>query len=837
VKPPHVDDEETQQLEKVVDDREPPPEVEEAVEADEAQEAQEPQPPESGDREEEEERPEAEPARRGLRARHWVLLATGLSSLLILLGPTLRITDDPAGLWLIIGAPIGIYYGTARRVVSTPDGAALLSLGFAILHDILVLLGLDLLLPLAGDKRPLELMPITLAFTLAAILVGAFAPEGEPLDLAPGWWRGRGYGPVLGLGAAILLLSVAGPIRLNNGFGSGVSITAMVVIVASLLLLLFKPGYAKGAAQLGIYFAATGILLLTSLRGWLITGHDIQTEYAYFSDVLNSGRWQPGQSQNAYYACLSVTMLPVAFTHLTAVSDINVFKVLEPLLFATTPVLLFRSVRNVAPHSVAMLSAIFFIIFPTFSTDMTYMSRQEIAFILVGCSMLLVTEQRTGLTSRRIAFGALMIGIVLAHYSTAYVVIIVCAIAVAGDLAMRAWQRIRGRGKEAGESGKRRRRASRSVVADHGATAFVSWWLFGLTVVAAYAWAGPITDTGNQVQATVSAALAQLHGNATSGYFAPQETGAQLLSGYKKAAVATTAPDRAKGVYWPLSLVDQYSTPTVDTQYQPLTGVGRRIQALGIDVTTGNVLARSLDDRIYEGLIVVGLLGAWFARRRQFVPTMDQVLLALGGLGMLVVLTVIPQLSVDYGILRAFEEAMFFLAPFMAAGLIGICALLRQAFKPAVGVSLAVVASTMTGVVPQLTGGYLGILSMADEGQYYDIHYPTPAELAGAEWLESLVGTTKSRTGRTPVVQTDYFTSDMMQTVFTGPSIPDILPQWLRPSSYVFVGSTMIRTGQVSNRINGTTVTYTYPKQLLDTEYNKIYASSGAEVYGPEMNN
>jgi uncharacterized membrane protein len=775
----------------------------------------------------------------GLRARHLVLLATALSSLLILLGPELRITDDPAGLWLIVGAPACVYYGTARRVVSTPDGAALLALGFAILHDILVLLAIDLLLPLAGDDRPLELLPITIALTVAAILAGAVAPASEAGDLKPGWWRGRGYGPVLGLGTVILLLSVAGPIRLNNGFGSGVSMAAMVAIVATLLLLLFKPGYAKGAVELGIYLAAAGILLLTSLRGWLITGHDIQTEFAFFTDVLDSGRWQPGHSQNAYYACLSVTMLPVAFAHLTAISDVNVFKVVEPLLFATTPVLLFRSVRNVAPHSVAMLSAVFFIVFPTFSTDMTYMSRQEVAFILVGCAMLLVTEQRAELAGRRIAFGALMVGIVLAHYSTAYVVIIVCAIAVAGDLAIQAWQRVRGSGPavEAKEPGRRQRRRISRVRGGRGAEAFVPWWLLGFMVAAAYVWAGPVTGTGNQVQATVSAAISQLHGNATSGYFAPKQTDAQLLAGYTKAAVATTAKDRAKGVYWPLSLVDQYDTPTVGTQYQPLTGVGRRLEALGIPVTSGNVLVRSIDDRFYEGLAVIGLFGVWLARRRQFVPTKDQVLLALGGGGMLVLLTVIPQLSVDYGILRAFQEGMFFFAPFMAAGLIGLCALLRRALKPAVGVSLALVAATMTGFVPQLTGGYLGILSMSNEGQYYDIHYPTSTETAGAQWLKTLVATTKRRTGVTPVVETDYFTRDTLQTIFTGPTIPDILPQWLRPGAYVFVGSTMIRNGQVSNRINGSTVTYTYPKQLLDTEYNKLYASSGAEVYGPEMNN
>lgn len=832
---PRVDDEETQEMERQGDDWVPPPDVEEAEAAAERGEPDEP--------EESEESPE-QPPRRGFRARHAVLLATALACVAILIGPAQRAIDDPAGLWLIIGAPACVYYGTARRVVSTPDGAALLSLGFAILHDMLVLLGIDLLLPLAGNTRPLELLPITLALTAAVILVGAVAPEGESLreseresrGLAPGWWRGRGYGPVLGLGAVILLLSVAGPIRLNNGFGSGVSMTAMAVIVATLLLLLFKRRYADGAVELGIYFAAAGILLLTSLRGWLVTGHDIQTEFAFFSDVLSSGRWQPGQSQNAYYACLSVTMLPVAFTHLTAISSVNVFKVVEPLLFATTPVLLFRSVRNVAAHSVAVLSAVFFIIFPTFSTDMPYMSRQEIAFILVGCATLLVTERRRGLTGRRIAFCALIAGVVLAHYSTAYVAVIVCGLAVAGDLALRAWQKIRGRPKEASGSSRRRRRISR-VRGDLGTATFLSWWLVLFAVAAAYAWAGPITRTGNQVQTTVSAAIAQLHGNATSGYFAPKQSDQQLLAGYKQSADSDTAQDRARSVYWPLSLVDQFSTPTVGTQYQPLTGIGRRIQTLGVDVTSGNVLARSADDRAYEGLIVVGLFGAWFVRRRRFVPTRDQVLLALGAGGMLVILSVVPQFSVDYGILRAFEEGMFFYAPFMATGLVGICALLRRACKPALGVSVALVASTMTGVVPQLTGGYLGILSMADEGQYYDIHYPTSGELVGAQWLEALAVADKEKTGVMPIVQADAFTSDTMQTVFIGPTIPDILPQWLRPGSYVFVGSTMIRSDQVSNRINGTIVTYTYPTQLLDTQYNKIYASSGAEVYGPEMNN
>jgi len=767
--------------------------------------------------------------------RRLILLSVALCCALILLAPTGRLVDDPAGLWLMFGAPVCIYFGTARRVVSTVDGAALLALGFALLHDILVLLLLDELLPMLGRDRPLELMPITLALSFAAIAVGALAPESEPLGLSLGWWRGRGYGPVALIGLVVVLTAVAGAIRLNNGFGSGVSMAAAALIVLSLLFLLFRRRYSSGAIELGIYCAAAAILLLTSMRGWLITGHDIQTEYAYFTDVFDSGRWRAGSTSNAYYACLSVTMLPVALAHLTAISDVNIFKIVEPLLFATTPVLLYRSVRNVATHMIAVLSAIFFIIFPTFSTDMTYMTRQEIAFVLTGCAVLLVTERRRGLRARRIAFAALMVGVVLSHYSTAYIVIMVCTFAVLADLVLRLWSWLRERNRRSRGSGTRVRRASR--LEDDAGRGFVPWWLVIVAAAMAFLWAGPVTHTAGQVQATVSSALSQLEGGSTSGFFAPQQTDAQLLAGYKQTVVKATAADRAKSVYWPLQVVNAYQTPLIGTQYQPLTAAGRSLQSDGMNVTSANVLVRSLDDRSYELLIVLGLIGVWFAGRRLFAATRDQALLALGAGGMLVVLTIVPQLSVDYGILRAFEEGMFFTAPFLAAGLVWVCGLFRRFAQPAAAVGVALIAATMTGVVPQLTGGYLGILSMANEGLYYDIHYPTGAELTGAQWLDSYTAAQKAATGTEPVVEVDYFTYDTMQTVFTGPTLADILPQWLRPGAYVFVGATMIRTGQVSNRLNGQTITYTYPVRLLDTQYNKIYASVGAEVYGPEMNN
>jgi uncharacterized membrane protein len=763
-----------------------------------------------------------------------------LACAILLLAPAQRVVDDVAGLWLLLGAPCCAYFGTSRRIVPTADGAALLSVGLALLHDIVIMLGIDLILPLCGDQHPLETRPIAVAVTLGTLLVGAIAPEAEPFRRGLFARHRRGLVPVAAAGVLIILLSLAGAIRLNNGYGSGVSMAAMGVVIAFLLLLLFQSGYSLAAVELGIYVAAAGVLLLTSMRGWLLTGHDIQTEFAYYSDVLGSGRWQPGKYNNAFYACLSVTLLPVAFSHLTAISGLYVFKVVVPLLFAVTPVLLFRCVRNVAPHSIAVLSAIFFVVFPNFSTDMTYMCRQEIAFILVGCAMLVVTGSRARLLTKRLVFLVLMAGVVLSHYSTAYVIIIVCAVAAIADLLSQAWRWLRGRRRHTGDEGpaspgRAARRVSR--LTEPEAKSVAPWWIVVLMGVLAFAWAGPVTHTDAQVQTTISAAFSQLEGNASSGYFAATPSDEQLLAQFEKGALTETAKDRAKGVYWPLSSISGYKTPVVSTQYQPLTGIGRWLQKAGIDVSGSNVLVRSVDDRFYELLILAGLFGVWFAGRKLFRPRRDQVLLSFGAIGMLVVLTVVPQLSVDYGILRAFQEGLFFFAPFMAAGLIWLSGLARRWARPALGVVLAGVATSLTGILPQLTGGYYGIIPMANEGQYYDLHYPVVDEQVGAQWLVARAQTDKVLNGYASIMQTDFYTDDTMQTTLTGPLLPDIAPQWLRPGSYIFVGPTLIRTGDVTNRLDGQAVTYRYPAGLLDSLYNEIYANAGSEVYAPEMNN
>lgn len=773
---------------------------------------------------------------RFLGARRFVLIGTVLACLVEFFAPSGRWLADGAGLWLVLGAPVAIWYGTAARVVSSREAAALVALGFALIGDMVQLLLLNTLLPMAGDLHPLSRVPITATLTGCVIVLGAALPEADGERFAAPWRISRReLSWVGGAGALCLLLSVAGPVRINNGFSSAVSIVAMTGVTALLVALLARAKLSLGAVELGIYCAALSLLLLTSLRGWAITGHDIQSEYDYFELTLGGERWDVHTYSNAYNACLSITILPVALRKLTDLSAIYIFKALLPVLFAATPVMVFRAVRNVAPHSVSVLSAIFFIMFPTFYSDMPYMGRQEVAFVLVGCATLVLTERGWRLRDRRIAFVVLTAGTVLAHYSTSYIVVLVLGGAVGVDLVWRLGSAVRGRARRSGTRGARARRVSGLA----GERSFIAWWMVPLIAVLAYLWAGPATGTGGQFKTTLTNAVSQLEGKSTaqsgssasySLFGGPTQSDAQRMKDYRAQTITQTAATRATGNYLPLPVANRYATPAVSPAVLPLTSVGHFLQSLGIGVRGVNSLLRSGIAALMQVLILVGLLAVWLRRRRSFEPLRDQVVLTAGALGMLAVLTVVPQLSIDYSVLRGFQQGLFFFSPFMAAGLLWLVSWARSRAGVALCAAVAALLIDLSGVVPRVTGGYSAQLSLSDSGQYYDLYDPAPAEQTAARWLEAHLEQT-SPDPRKALVQTDAFTFKREQTILIGNVNGTIYPTQLNMFAYLMLGATTVRSGQVTTSYNGNLVTYSYPLVLLNASYNEIYASDGSEIF------
>jgi uncharacterized membrane protein len=801
-----------------------------------------------------------------LRGRSTLLAATALAAAVELLPALPTVLRVPVGLWLLIGSLTVLWYGAADRFVSTRDGRALLAVCLAVLSDIVAALVLNTVLPPLGMDRPLARLPLVAVSLLAVLATAAACPVPDRTDSPPspfpsrrtdggsqpcdsddaasdgspsgdgrlaGWVAGRwwtippGLAAVSGAGMVVLTLSVAGPIRLNNGLSGDVSTVALIADALLLVLLLRgRRRYPAAVLSYGVFLAAAGLLLLTSLRGWYITGHDIQREYEVFRLTANADRWTISAFRDPYNACLSITLLPTSLTRLTGVPGIWVFKILMPLLFALTPAAVYRSVRNRAPQIVALLSAVYFMAFPTFFTDMTFLARQEIAFLLVGCAMVVLTDGERPSRPRRVMFTVLLLGVVLSHYSTLYVIMGILALALCADLSWRLLSRITGR-------------RTRSHAVSTAARPFVTWWMVVAATAGAVVWSGPATHTTGQIRSTLSVVAREVLGENTGSGSSDTSyslvggdliTAGRRLKAYRADTIRQTAQGRAAGDYLPLDVVDRYAAPAVQQSDMPLTALGQTLHARGLDVKGVNGLIRQSVARLLQLLLVLGLVVTSVARRKGFRPSRDQITLSVGAIGVMGLLTVLPELSVDYGVLRAFQQGLLFFAPFVAAGSLWICRWAGRRAVPLACVLAVFLFLDLSGVVPKLVGGYPAQLNLANAGQYYDLYYVHPEERSAIGWLQVRISENQ-RLDVQSEVQTDRFTFGRLQTLIRDRASNDIYPTLVGSRSYVFFGSTTARRGLATLFYRGDLVTYRYPVNLLDTAKNRIYSSEGAEIY------
>jgi hypothetical protein len=792
-----------------------------------------------------------------------------------------------------------LWVGTARRVVSRLDAAVLVAFGFAVVTDFAVLLLVNFGAPLAGYRRPLAEVPLAAGFALVDLVIGALSPQCGPVA----WGRIRqltGLRAVACSGTLCLVLAVAGATRLNNGLGPAVSMVAYTAIAGLLVLLLIRhERYAVEVLELGVFLGAGALLLLTSLRGWLITGHDIQVEYEVYRLNLGGGHWVIGDYKTSYNACLSITLLPLALTKLTAISAAGVWKIVFPLMFAAAPVALFRSVTNLASRQVALVSSALFLTFPTFFTDMAYMGRQEIAFVILGAATVVMSEQHGDARMRRYAMVPLLAGIVLAHYATAYVLVMVLGSAVVVTTAWRWLDRIgerrrsrTGQGRSAAPDAQTAdewdygnwdygdwdygqddentagedsaapgtladaspgglRRRSRAVAASGGAAAkpalpaFITLWMVVLTAVLAVGYAGPITHTSGQLTSTLTASWREIIGKTSDVGSADTSnslvggshvTDAQRMAAYLAETRALTADDRDQGLLYPQSVIDKYPTPITSIPDLPLTSVGTSLQSAGLPVAGLNGLIRFGIAAGIQVLLLLGtavvLLGLRYRRlRAEVTPTRDQAALAVGSIGVLVLLTLVPQLTVDYSVLRALQQGIFFFGAFMAAGLLWALRWCGRYRTPVVAAVIAVMAVDLTGVVPRLTGGYQPQLALSDSGQYYDEYFPTPEELDAAAWLQSVYDRVPPDAQQTMLLQTSQDVFERIQSIYIGPAEGTVNPLMLQPGSYVMLGHAEVEQDRASVDYRGTAVPYVYPTNLLEDLKDKIYVSPGVEIY------
>lgn len=722
-----------------------------------------------------------------------------------------------------------------------------LAVGVSLLELMAVgLIANALLLALHVPSPLVKEMILFVATNLVLILAGIFWRRSEwfalRLDHKFLIWSNRRDALMSLFPAGFVVMSVLGAIRLNNG-GDGIVTALMLLGVAGYLLYLSRRENQIGHNVLptALFLIALALLLMTSLRGWYITGHDVQKEFHIFQLVKNYNNWSITSIPDAYNACLSITILPTIFARVLQIPDPYIYKVLYQIIFALVPPLLYLTFKKYLTRLLAFLSAVYFITFPSFYTDMPMLNRQEIAFLYLALSSYVIFAMQGSLRVRRWLYVLIVMGVVFSHYSTTYTLIATLFFLFFArevlNYVIPHFSRVK--------------KFKYSAIDMFGSVGVFAKKHFSVSMLIAivglsFFWSNIYTHTSaGSIERVAKEMILALKSN-VKNEMRSGNTSLSLFFGKKIDPVEefnhfqTTQVSRvrynAETFFYSDQNYKKYPTEIITNAKYPLTTLGQAMARLGIDVTALNFAFRQITAQIVQIFIAVGFLYTLYDRRffKKSLDT-DFVLLAMGSLMLVASQVVLPVLSVEYGVFRAFHQALMFLAVFVV---VGNLAFLKTLAPPrrlrAVSYMAILFFISSTGVLTYLWGGYTPLLHLSNSAPYYDMYYKTYAEEEALQWAQKNI----SR-------QADYkmdfnyqfeghtarFALSDARSINRMGWDNDILPALVRRRSYVFLGDSNINRQRSTIFYNGDNLVYTYPIRFLDDNKDLIYSNSGARIY------
>jgi uncharacterized membrane protein len=636
----------------------------------------------------------------------------------------------------------------------------------------------------------------------------------------------------------LVILSIAGAISLNNG---GTDLITLVMLIGCSLLIIYllfnRDKIKENSFAWAIYLMSVSLLFMTSLRGWYVTGHDIQHEFQVFQLTKHAGLWAMAHQRDPYNACLSITILPTIFANTLHLNDPYVYKVLFQLIFGSVPVMIFLLMRRYLSKAKSLLAVVYFIAFPTFFTDMAFLNRQEIAFLFLSLMLLVIFDERIKLRKKQWLFICFGLGMILSHYSTTYSVLLllffmICARPIYNWIAPRlsSWKMFRNSSINVLD----RTRKKISII--------ITIPMVIMLIYFCFIWYGVITNTAsgatNIIAQTIESVKNGLNTDSRSSdvsysIFSPGAASpGQQLKEYVKDIVS---PERAKfpDEFYPTSIIEQTKTNIVTEPSLPVTGVGHTIAKLGVNISALNNLLKQTYAKLLQVFVALGLI--YMLCKKKFNNSLEPefFLLSLASIVFVLLQVILPDLSQAYGLLRAFQQSLMVLGLLLVVGTFALASGFRNRLILYALPSLIAIGFFLssTGVISQILGGYQAQLFLNNSGQYYDVYYTHKQELAGIDWLNNITQETKYGVNTHALMQTDEFTSAKLAGYTSLPTVADVYPGVIQKDSYVFLGYTNVTKNQAGIFYNGDLITYTYPTKLLNQEKNLIYSNGGTEIY------
>jgi uncharacterized membrane protein len=301
----------------------------------------------------------------------------------------------------------------------------LFAVGLSLAFLMFVGLFCNFVYPFFGYTEPLSLVALmtTISVIVVALCVVSYAQDKTFSDRSTFDVRELLSAPTLLL-CLIPFLAIFGTHAINvyqNNLILGLLIVGIAVIPVLIALdRFFTPKH----YPLAVFVITLALLYHTSLISRYLWGWDVNHEYALAQVVLQNSLWNPYIADNMN-AMLSVTILPVWYARICALSLTWVFKTVYPFICALVPLGLFLVFEKQTDRKTSFFATFFFVSLYSFFVEQVELARQEIAVLFLVLFVLLIEDKDV---SSRIKVHALLLvfgtTLVISHYGLTYLFLV-----------------------------------------------------------------------------------------------------------------------------------------------------------------------------------------------------------------------------------------------------------------------------------------------------------------------------------------------------------------------------------------------------------------------------
>jgi uncharacterized membrane protein/glycosyltransferase involved in cell wall biosynthesis len=677
-----------------------------------------------------------------------------------------------------------------------------LSVPLGLLWTMLVGLLSATLLPRLHIARPLDFVPAAVTYGVSLAVLYAIsrwrkpeAPALKPEQTTPLGWL------LYGAAALLPILSFVGATILNSGGANTVTIAMFITAIALFVVTLARSKTLPSSVLPVVLFSLSLSALLTySLRSAFVFGWDIQQEYDVFQATQMNGTWLIGAQHNPYSAMLSLTTLPTMLSNIAGVPAVAVFKLFYPMLFSVLPVILYYGYRMYARRWISFVAAALTIAQFHYLQEFSALARQQIAFLFFAAILYVLLQERFSLRARRWFIGSAIIGLVLSHYSTAYVAIVLLGVMWLITKIVMLFRRDQLTG----------------IIKNEG---YVEWWMIALLLASVVFWYGPATHSSAALRLAAKhhdySQVASQSMDMALDTLAPQTGSAKNSNEYLATVGDTYRHDRPYFDYYA-----DASNKSVHAVPEPA------IAHRAVAYPAGHLL----DVATRIGWWVLGLVGIAVMAVR-IIGRREQRQLEIGVLlGAAVVLFIaihlIPNVGKYYNVPRMNQQLLMLAA---LPAVLTAAALLRifpdYLRKTAIGSAFIISFVAATGLLTQFTGGTPSA-NLNNFGADYHRFYIHQTDASAAAWLGSVYDNNSA-------IFIDRYAALRLTvpTSLDNRLMNDVTPETIARGSYVFGDYKNVVDGVTMVDVNGRVVVFQFPKAFLDSHKDLLYSNGKAVVY------